>query len=190
MGKAYANKKRESERPENDFYQTPKCLTWELLNTGELNGCKTILEPCVGEGAISNILIQRGFNVTGRDIKTGNDFLLDDYSSEHYDAVVTNPPFCKWNEFVLKAKTVADKVIVIGQTNYFGTHERNVSGLWKSLKRIYVFDRKVAYDSEFREDGKVNCGCLTSGWFVFENGFDGNPTLKIIDVQKWIVGKG
>ena len=35
-GKNYANRKPESERPLNDFYQTPKCMTWELLNTNYL----------------------------------------------------------------------------------------------------------------------------------------------------------
>ena len=28
MGKAYANRKKEEDRPDNDFYQTPKCMTW------------------------------------------------------------------------------------------------------------------------------------------------------------------
>ena len=31
-GKAYANRKRVEIRSPNDFFQTPKCLTWELLN--------------------------------------------------------------------------------------------------------------------------------------------------------------
>ena len=28
MGKAYANRKKEEDRPDNDFYQTPKCMIY------------------------------------------------------------------------------------------------------------------------------------------------------------------
>ena len=189
MGKAYANKKTKDERPENDFYPTPKCLTWELLKTGVLKDCKDILEPCFGKGAISNILKENGFNVTCRDIMYGNDFLKDDYSNEHYDAVVTNPPFCKWDDFIKKSKDVADKVCVIGRTNYFGAHSRNIDGIWKNLEYVYVFDRQVDYTSEFREDGKVKCGCLITCWMVFNKEYNGDPKLRIIDVQKYILSK-
>lgn len=32
-GKNFGNRKPENERPLNDFYQTPKCMTKELLNS-------------------------------------------------------------------------------------------------------------------------------------------------------------
>ena len=115
MGKAYANRKKEELRHKNDFYPTPKCLTWELLKTGELDGVHKVLEPCFGEGAISNILKENGFLVTERDLNQGNDFLKDDYSNEHYECVITNPPFDLWDKFVEKSKTIADKVILIGR---------------------------------------------------------------------------
>ena len=40
MGKVYANRKKESERPIGDFYQTPKSLVTELLNARDENNCK------------------------------------------------------------------------------------------------------------------------------------------------------
>ena len=107
MGKAYANRKKEELRHKNDFYPTPKCLTWELLKTGELDGVHKVLEPCFGEGAISNILKEAGFLVTERDLNQGNDFLKDDYSNEHYDAIVTNSPFDLWVERCAKLKDLA-----------------------------------------------------------------------------------
>ena len=191
LGKAYASRKPENERPENDFYPTPKGLTYELINTGELEGYKTILEPACGKNAIVDILREYGFDVTARDLILGNDFLKDDYTGQKFDCIVTNPPFDLWNKFVEKAKTIdCKKIIFIGRTNYFGSHDRNVNGIWKELSDVYVFDRQVAYDGEFREDGKMKCGCIISGWFVWTKDYEGNAKLHIIDVQKWIAKKG
>ena len=190
MGKAYANKNKESDRPDNDFYPTPFGLTYELLNTGVLDGCKKILEPCCGKYAISSILEKNGFDVTSRDLIYGNDFLKDDYSNEKYDAIVSNPPFALWDDFIIKAKSIdANKIVMIGRTNYFGSHSRNINNLWENLSDVYIFDRQVAYDRKPRKDGKMYCGCLITGWFVWTKGYVESPRLHIIDVQKWIVKK-
>ena len=190
MGKAYANRKKESERPENDFYQTPYSLTKVLVETGILDNCHHILEPACGQGAISRILEEYGFEVTSRDLVLGNDFLLDDYSNEKYDAIVTNPPFDLWDKFVEKAKTInCNKIIFIGRLNYFGGHARNVNGIWNGLSDIYVFDRMVAYDKVLREDGKFETGCLVTGWFVWTNQYSGEPKVHILDVQDYVVSK-
>ena len=36
MCKAYSNRKKESERPLNDFYPTPNCMVLELIENGFL----------------------------------------------------------------------------------------------------------------------------------------------------------
>lgn len=186
MGKAYANRKKEADRPENDFYPTPGGLTLELINTGELNGYKNILEPCCGQYAISKILEANGFNVTNRDLIYGNDFLKDDYSNEHYDAIVTNPPFDIYDEIIKKAKTIdCQKIICIGRTNYFGSHSRNISGMWDGLSDVYIFDRQVEYRTPQLEIPDFCVGALVTGWFVWTKGYTGDPRLHILDVQKY-----
>ena len=190
MGKAYANRKKESERPKGDYYPTPKSLVYKLLETNQLDKCKTILEPAYGSGAISNILKEKGFKVTEKDLIYGNDFLLDDYSNQHFDAIVTNPPFSLYDEFIQKAKTIdCNKIIMIGRTNHFGSHKTNVNGIWKGLSDVYIFDRQVAYDREWREDGKFYCGCLVSGWFIWTKGYTDLPKLHIMDVNNWAYRK-
>lgn len=180
MGKAYANRKPIED---NDFFETPKCLTQELLKNYPIKG--SILEPCCGKFGISNILENNGLKVISKDLIYGNNFITDDYTNEHYDFVITNPPFKFWNEIVEKAKKVADKVCVIGRTNYFGSHQRNTSGIWKNLIYIYIFDRQVSYEKKYTDD-LVNCGCLVTAWFIYDKNYDGLPMIKIIDVDKYV----
>lgn len=92
-GKNYANRKPESERPLNDFYQTPKCMTWELLNTNYLqnHNVQCILDPCCGKSAIGNELLKSGFFLSEGDLIYGQDFFTDIYDDSTYDAIVMNP---------------------------------------------------------------------------------------------------
>ena len=77
--------------------------------------------------------------VTIIDFIYGNDCLKDEYSDKHYDWAATNPPFSYWNSFVEKSKEIADNVIMIGRTNYFGAYNRYRNGLWNHLKTVYIF---------------------------------------------------
>ena len=60
---------KDSNRQIDDFYPTPPEATEALLNRCEFN--KDIWEPACGNGAISNVLIRKGHNVTSTDL---NDF--------------------------------------------------------------------------------------------------------------------
>jgi len=186
MGKAFGNRKKESERPQNDFYQTPKCMTWELLKLNLFNKNQTILDPCCGQYAISNILKENGFNVDAKDIIYGDDFLR---SNKKYDVIVMNPPFKIWDNFIIKAKECASIVCSIGKVNFFGSHKRNITNIWSHLRYIYIYDRQIAYDKPFREDGKVECGMLVSGWFIWDMNYNGYPELHILDMQQYILKK-
>lgn len=190
MAHTQESKKKKEYRPENDLYPTPKCLVRKLVETGELHDLTSILEPACGNNAIVDILKEYGFNVTGRDITTGNDFLKDDYSNSEFDAIVTNPPFCLYDDFVKKAKTInCKKIIMIGRLNLLGAHKRNINGFWNELSDIYVFDRQIAYDQPAREDEKASTGMLVSGWFIWTKGYKKYPRLHIIDIQDCIAKK-
>jgi hypothetical protein len=188
MGKAYANRKKKEERPENDFYATPSTLIEELYKTGELDSIKTVLDPCCGEKIFEKTLSKYGLEFTSRDIKYGNDFLEGCYNIKKWDAIVSNPPLSLFDAFVEKAKRVADKVIFIGKVNFLGVHSRNINGLWNNLKRVYIFDRMVDYRSSFREDGKFKCGNLVTGFFIWDNSWKENYfETRIIDVQNHVI---
>lgn len=100
-----------------------------------------------------------------------------------------NPPFKLFDKFVEKAKTEADLVCSIGKANYFGSHSRNVNGLWKHLKYVYIFDRQIAFDKPLREDEKVECGMIISGWFIWDMNYNGDPAIKVLDMQRYVLKK-
>src|SRR5882724_1020796 len=83
-------------RPDNDYYKTPSNATEALLKVEQFDG--TILEPACGNGAISKILCDKGYNVISTDLIDRNygiggiDFLCNDYVYSA-DNIITNPPF-------------------------------------------------------------------------------------------------
>jgi hypothetical protein len=192
MGKAYANRKKEIDRPESDFYATPRPLTWELMKLGLFDSNKNVYEPACGDGAIVeelNKYFKNGFLVGDiRENKYHNqeDFLTCSY--KNIDYIISNPPFSMWNDFILKAKEVAtDKIAFIGKTNFFGVEGRNRLGIWKNLSDIYIFNRMVDY-RYFREDNKIICGNLVTAWFIWDMNWNEDYwRTHIIDIQKYVL---
>jgi len=190
-GKAYANRKKENERPDNDFYPTPSCMVRELIQSDSftIGQDLDIYDPCCGKYAIGNVLREYGYkNIVEKDIMYGNDFLAD-YTDNTYNAVIMNPPFKLFDKFVEKAKRIADKVYCIGKLNYFGSHGRNINGLWEHLEYVLPFDRMIAYDIPEDEKGRVECGMMVTGWFVWNKNYNGLPQIKVLDMQKYIKRK-
>ncbi|HPA48144.1 MAG TPA: hypothetical protein PK395_20440 [bacterium] len=185
MGKAYANRKLKKERPEGDFYVTPSSLVWVAKDVilQEFSLGLAILEPCCGRGGISRELERLGFTVVENDLFYGGvDYLNTNFS---YSQIIMNPPFSLWDDFVRKAKREATKIMVIGRLNYFGTCSRLKSGLWNELKSIYCFDRYVDYRTGERKDGLFHVGAMATGWFIWEKGYLGHPSLHYLSVQNY-----
>jgi len=195
-GKAYANRKIEKERPESDFYETPKSLTWELMKLNLFDYNKKIGDLCCGKGAISNVLKEKFERLVCSDINIykkdngitsyGLDFLTE-YENKSFDFLVMNPPFSMFDEFVLKAKEITrEKFAFIGKTNFFGAYNRAKRGIWKNLSHVYIFNRQVDYRSPVRDDGLFHVGNLVTGWFLWDMKWNENYwKTSIIDVQKY-----
>lgn len=185
-GKAYANRKKEKDRPLGDFYSTPKSLIWEASHIieGFFSKESPVLEPCFGEGAISQEIEKLGFDyvITNDLYKGGVDYLSKSFDHKQ---VITNPPFSMWDEFVEKAKQEAQKVIMIGRLNYFGTSARSRNGIWDHLKEVHCFNRYVDFRTPYREDGLFHVGAMATAWFVWDMDYTGSPKIEILDVQPY-----
>ena len=183
-GKAYANRKPKSERHENDKYETPYSLTWELQKLNIVKPNTTILDPCCGNYAISKWFRDTNI-VTEKSLEYGNDFFEDKYEENQFDYVLINPPFDLWDKFIEKSKKIGETVIAIGKTDYFSCYQRLQNGIWDTLSDVYIFNRKVDYQFPIFESGEFGVGSLTSGWFVWKKGYTESPRLHFIDVQKY-----
>ena len=80
-----------------DFYATPAWVTEALLQHVRFRG--PVWEPCCGDGAMSSVLAEHGYDVVSTDIvdrgfgKPGVDFLASRDVPGGCRSIVTNPPY-------------------------------------------------------------------------------------------------
>lgn len=191
MGKCFS-KVNKGQRKESDFYQTPYSMTEQLLEIEKFS--EPILEPSSGNGAIVRILKKFYSNINENDIQTGYDFLSMCDFSTMYPSIITNPPFSLANEFIEKCyKICAYKFALLMPLVYLHGQKRYEQGLFRALKRVYVFTRMPMLTNEIRDDGKYNTGMQVYAWFVFENTsatFCKLPEIGWIDNSKYVLRKG
>lgn len=105
-------------KPSCDLYETPQIATEKLIDVLFDSGFnidgKTVLEPCHGKGAISNVLENLGASVIKRDLyfldKNGNETDGIDPVGHNFleeeipecDMLITNPPYSTKHEFLEK----------------------------------------------------------------------------------------
>jgi hypothetical protein len=153
----------------NDFVRTPKYVTDALLEREEFAG--NILEPCCGDGAISKVLISRGYPVESSD--------KDDYGygckkdlfsiSSKYDNVITNPPFSQ-QQLVKKhlLSITTKKLVLLWYVKNLGNEIETKSS--EHLKVIYIFDKRIDWV-------ETKLGWLF-GWYIWDKGYTGDVTIK------------
>jgi len=180
------------DRVEDDFYATPEGAIKDILDREILNG--SILEPACGEGHISKLLkeyyptseiistdlIQRDdkFNIG---VQGNIDFLTYDYNRK-FDNVITNPPFNLAQEFIERALQLSNnKVIMFAKIQLLeGTKRREMFDN-TPLKYVYVFSKRqnpLRNGSPTDEKGKPWASTMCFAWFVWEQGYIGEPIIK------------
>lgn len=176
------------DRQEDDYYATPPRAIDDLLSKITLD--KNIWEPACGGGALSDKLIELGYNVTATDIKDRDakkfdgivDFLKDEHGQVDCD-IVTNPPYKLATEFVTKALdtvTVGNKVCYFLKIQFL-EGARRYEELYKhnELKHVLVYSKRIstAKNGEF---DRYKTTAMCHAWFVWEKGYQGKPTIDWI----------
>nr|DAT55688.1 MAG TPA: adenine-specific methyltransferase [Caudoviricetes sp.] len=149
---------RKDDAATNDYYATEPRAVEILLDHETFS--KDVWEPACGEGHISKVLLERGYDVLSTDLvyrgfgfKTTVDFLNKSFT-EADDIDIITTPYKYAREFVEKSlQCVGDG------------HE--VAMLLKLTFLDGVFNRKnnaVAY-----------------AWFVWEKGFQGDPIVRWVN---------
>lgn len=169
------------QRRKADFYETPYSMTKQLLEVEEISG--SVLEPAYGKGAILGFL-PVGTVFYDADV----DFLIE---TRQFDCIVTNPPYSLAFEFILKAKKVAlNKFCFLLPLAYLHGKKRFdtiYSDRAFPLARIYVFTRYPMLGDSLRQDGKYRTGMLVYAWFVWQRSHQGEPVIRWLDNQPYIL---
>lgn len=178
-------------RIDKDFYQTPSHATESLLGRERFDG--NIWEPACGSGAISNILLDRGYNVASSDIvNRGYGFCPVDFLTftdgwariglvSNPDNIITNPPFSDGTDFALHALTLArKKVVLFGKLSFLEGKTRGKKLFsQRKLARVWVFSERVGFNKGDQVKGKGG-GMLAFAWFVFDQEHNGPASLDWI----------
>ena len=193
MGKNYSRNNASGKRKVSDLYETHYSLTREFLDKTEWDTSLTVSDPCAGNGAIVMILEEYGFRkIISHDVLTDKvDFL---HNSTPVDYIITNPPYSLANEFILHAKEVVrDRFAFLLPLTYLQGSYR-YKNVWMDkefpLDSIYVFNRFPMLGVPLREDGLMPTGMQAMAWFLWDRTLVGEPVIRWIDIDKYILKKG
>lgn len=189
-GKNFSANNVAGKRKKSDFYETPYSLTEQFLDAEPFDRSLEVLEPACGAGAITDVLARRGFEkITGYDVET--DFLTQ---SAPVPYLITNPPFSLAKEFILNAKQMVErKIAMLLPLSYLHgkeRHDRIYMDRDFPLARVYVFTRYPMLGDPLRPDGKYSTGMMVYAWFVWDRNHIGEPVIRWLDNQPYVLAKG
>jgi hypothetical protein len=174
-----------------DLYETPSVAVEALLRVERLP--HRIWEPACGRGAIVNVLRSAGHSVVATDIANyripitppgywDRDFLLETDAPEGTEAIVTNPPFQRAEEFVAHALDLCPRVVMLLRLAFLESERRCHILENRGLARVHVFRKRLPMMHRDGWEGrKANSG-MAFAWFVWDCVHRG-PTM--IDRISW-----
>jgi hypothetical protein len=173
----------------NDLYETPPCATLALLRVEQLP--RRIWEPACGRGAIVAVLRAHGHEVVASDLVDygvpvtapgyfGVDFLLERRAPEGTEAIVTNPPFSRAEEFVEHALELCPRVIMLLRLAFLESERRCRILDTGMLARIHVFRKRLPMMHRDGRKGPKASSAMAFAWFVWDRRHNGSPTMNRI----------
>ncbi len=173
-------------RADNDFYRTPRNAIEPLLEAERFSG--TVWEPACGDGAISDVLLERGFAVSNSDLIDYGyrttmvlDFLDRSFVPRpKMNNVITNPPFKLAQAFAERALEVTDgKVALLCRLLWLSSKRRREFFVRSPLARVWVFPSRINFnrDNEARYQSGTG-GMVDFCWFVWDHSHHGAPEIR------------
>lgn len=161
-------REREREREGDDYYATEPKAVELLLDLEKFDS--NILEPCCGEGHMSEVLKQAVYNVTSSDlIDRGYGKVKSLFDYEHFDGdVITNPPYKLALDCVKKSLDLVDdghKVAMFLKIQFLESKMRKEFFEQCPPKVVYVASSRLicAKNGDFNQyAGKA----MSFAWFI------------------------
>ena len=189
-----ASNHTDKERELDDFYATdPKALEifLQALERDNLKLHSNIWECACGQGHLSKVLEDKGYNVWSTDLidrgygKSGIDFLTYSPNEKWNGDILTNPPYKYAKEFVekgLELVNIGNYVVMLLKIQFLEGQAR--LKLFKQYPPRYVYvnskRQQCAKNGDFETYsagvGTAICYC----WFVWQKGFKGDPIIRWI----------
>jgi tRNA G10 N-methylase Trm11 len=146
----------------------------DIIRIAKVCPGESILEPCVGSGAIAEPIKAVGATVTTNDLvatygytpdSTG-DFTRKEYRRQ-FDRVVTNPPFRLASAFIAKSLEVAPEAWMLLRLQFLEGKKREAL-LRRHLAEIHVYVSRVNF---IAGSSSAMCFC----WMKFVRDSQGQP---------------
>ena len=180
-----------TERQKNDFYATnPKALKLllEKLKEDDLELNNNLWECSCGQGHLSKVLINSGYEVKSSDVIDRGFGNVEDFLQvkEIFNGdIITNPPFKLAEKFIEKGMELlneGNKLILFLKIQFLESKSR-----YKLFKK---YPPKFVYAHSSRQlccrDGDFDKYTSTTqfySWLIFEKGFNGDTILRWINPE-------
>lgn len=194
-----ASNHTDKEREANDYYATsPEAIDkWIMAAEDNDTPLERVWECAAGAGHLSERLKQLGYTVYSTDIKDRGypldrelDFLTATkadapFDNEPYD-ILTNPPYKKAKEFVLKGLELLPKngclFMFLKLTFLEGKARYNEIFSKTPPQKVYVFSERImcAKNGEFDRMREGGGSAVAYAWFVWHKGYTGGTIVKWI----------
>lgn len=179
-----ASNHSQRKRENNDYYSTDPNAIDYLLEHEQFDD--NIWECACGTGNLSRRLIQFGYNVRSTDkypydfgSEDSIDFLME---KQCFDGdIITNPPYKKANEFVLKALELTKRKVAMFMRIQFLESKKRYLQIFKNNppKKVLVFVKRIKCfpnDKDIIPSSAI-CYC----WIIWDNEYNGKTYLEWID---------
>ena len=176
-------------REPNDYYATDPRAMEDLLQHETFN--KNVWEPACGEGNLSEVLKEHGYNVFSSDLINRGyqdmivDFLQVQEGVKWQGDIITNPPFKHTSEFIKKgldALEIGGKLALFLKINYLSGKARYKEIYSKFPPyRVYVFTGRRACSKNNDPEGFKRMNAMDYCWMIWEKGLQGPTELKWIE---------
>jgi len=195
---------KETPRPaeDGDFFPTHPGITLALLQHELFPG--TVWEPACGQGDISRVLEEQGYQVHSTDLfhrgygLSRFDFFGFSEMPICCESLITNPPF-KTVDRLGNKRTTTDWINHIGflsdnwkmcklqkaalllKTTAVAGKKRSVALKRAGFCRLLQFRGRLQFEKEKLPGDNGPQGMMEFAWFIFERGFQGEPSIRWID---------
>ena len=170
----------------DDLYETWPGAVTALLEHETLPSM--VWEPACGPGAIVGVLRAAGHTVVATDLndrgcpdsESRRDFLFEQRAPDGCECIITNPPYKLAQQFVLKARELAPKVVMLLRLGFLESERRRNILESGDLARVYVFRNRVPMMHRFGWTGPRASSATGYAWFVWDRAHSSPPLLDRI----------